>query len=253
MTRDRGTYGPPVPAAEAVLGWGAQQAADYTKARAFVAVTDPFVPAVDKYLRAAQGARRLSVGTRLLSDVDKPREVIGADLFHGSVDRTRAVSMITTGFQALATDLRAWMETADQSDKGVPATFQWIAADFSTTLQEWDRFVQHETRSWWSRAAISWNTFLDWDRRLRQLRGLARAHGILLESSEPPALPKTILEHSESGSGSEPAAMLGVLKISAAAIMTIMGAAGLFVVARELFRRKRAYPVDTLETVSFFK
>jgi hypothetical protein len=33
--------------------------------------------------------------------------------------------------------------------------------------------------------------------------------------------------------------MLGVLKVGAAAIMTIMGAAGLFVVARELFSRKQ--------------
>jgi hypothetical protein len=107
------------------------------------------------------------------------------------------------------------------------------------TLEEWNEFVAHEGRSWWTKLATSWETFEQWWDRLKQLRSLARAHGMELQSAEPVPLPKTIWQQGAEGKGSEATAVLGVLKIGALSALTIMGAAGLFAAIHNLRARGR--------------
>lgn len=151
---------------------------------------------------------------------------VGQELFHTVSDRRRAIAQISTGFRTLSSDLAVWMmSNSDQS--GASARAQWLAADVTPTLEEWNAFVSHEETSWWTRLATSWDTFEQWWDRLKQLRSLARAHGIMLQSAEPVPLPKTIWQQGAEGKGSEATAILGVLKIGALSALAIMGAAGL--------------------------
>lgn len=167
------------------------------------------------------------------SEADKPLSVVGQELFHGLADRTRAISMLSMGFQSLSNDLAVW-QTANQSSPDATAILQWLAADVTPTLDEWRDFVVHEGKSWWAKLATNWETFEEWRDRLRQLRALARAHGILLQSAEPMELPKTVWQRSAEGKGSEATALLGLLKIGTAAILALMGAAGLYEVIRKV-------------------
>jgi hypothetical protein len=137
-------------------------------------------------------------------------------------------------------DLAVW-QMANKELPAASAAAQWLASDVTPTIEEFRDFVEHE-KSWWTKVATSWETYSGWRDRLKQLRSLARAHGIVLQSAEPGELPKTIWERGETGKGGEAAALLGVLKIGAAAMLTIMGAVGLFAVIREL--RPRRVPLD---------
>jgi hypothetical protein len=242
MSRERGTYGPPDP--DSFAGWGTKRIGAYASEYAKALAVSPFLPAIDLATRASRSVDRLSVGTRLLrSDIGKPRAVIGQELFHTVADRSRALAMLSTGFQALSSDLAVW-QTANIDAPTASATAQWLAADVTPTLDEFKTFVAHESKSWWVRLATSWDTYETWWERLKQLRALARAHGITLQSAEPVDLPKTIWQTSEAGKGSEATALLGVLKIGTAAVLTVMGLIGVVAVVREL----RPKPVVTLPT-----
>jgi hypothetical protein len=223
-----------------VAGWGADHLVAYTHDRTIGAALRPVLPAIDLASRGRRAANRLWVGTRLMGgrgEAQKPLDVVGQELFHTVADRTRAIAMLSTGFKALSNDLAVW-QTANKDLPGATATAQWLAADVTPTLDEWRGFAEHESRSWWTKIATSWETFEEWWNRLRQLRSLARAHGIMLQSVEPVPLPKTIWQKSAEGKGSEATALLGVLKIGALGVLTIMGAAGAYAVLREL-RPKR--------------
>ena len=151
---------------------------------------------------------------------------VGQELFHTVSDRKRAIAQISTGFRTLASDLAVWL-TSNSDQPSASSHAQWLAADVTPTLEEWNAFVLHEEGSWWTRLATSWDTFEQWWDRLKQLRSLARAHGIMLQSTEPVPLPKTIWQQSAEGRGSEATAVLGVLKIGALSALALMGAAGL--------------------------
>jgi len=248
VTRGRGTYGPLDRDRHFVLGWTADRAVDYAHDRTIGAALRPVLPAVDLATRTSRAASRLWTGTRMIGgrhQAEMPPSVVGQELFHTVGDRDRAIAMLSTGFKALASDLAVW-QTSNQDKPDASLTAQWLAADVTPTIDEWNTFVEHESRSWWTKLATSWETFEEWWNRLKQLRALARAHGVTLQSAEPTPLPKTIWQKSAEGKGSEATALLGVLKIGALTILAIMGAAGLYAVVREL-KPKRA--PDDRETV----
>lgn len=226
MSRERGQYGPLDRDRHYVIGWGGDRAIDYARDAAL----RPVMPAIDFATRASRGASRVWTGTRMMGGRDeagKPPSVVGQELFHTIGDRSRALAQLTTGFKALANDLAVW-QTSNKDAPDASVTAQWIAADVTPTLEEWKDFVDHEAKSWWTKLATSWDTFESWWNRLRQLRALARAHGMQLQSVEPTPLPKTIWQKAAMGTGSEATALVGVLKVGAATVLTIVGLAGLY-------------------------
>ena len=244
MTRDRGTYGPVDRDRNWIVGWSADQAVDYVRDRTVGAALRPVMPVVSDAFRAGRGAQRVWTATRGIGGRDeaaKPAAQIGQDLFHTGANRERAIAQISTGFRSLANDLAVWM-TSNEERPDATKTAQWIAADVTPTLEEWGAFVAHEQTSWWVKIATSWDTFEQWWDRLKQLRSLARLHGVTLQSADPVPLPKTIWQHSEAGKGSEATAILGVIKIGALTALGIMGVAGLYGAIRNL--RAKALIVD---------
>src|SRR5574341_286954 len=253
MTRGRGTYGRCDHDRNGILGWGANyvrdQAVDYARDRTVGAALRPAMPYISDGFRAGRGAKlwwnaSRAVGGR--AEADKPAAQVGQELFHTVADRDRALAQLSTGFRSLANDVAVWLVTnKDHPDANSIA--QWIAAEVTPTLDEWADFVAHERKSWWTKLATNWDTFEGWWDRLKQLRCLARVHGVVLQSAEPAALPKTIWQKSAEGKGSEATAVLGVLKIGALTALSIMGAAGLYAAIRSIRSRTRA--VDDREAL----
>jgi hypothetical protein len=242
--RGRGSYGPLDRDRHFAIGWGADYAADYARARAFDATIGPVLPAIGFASRAHRAADRLWTGISLTggyAEAEKPPSLVGQELFHGIADRKRAIAALSTGFRALANDLAVW-QAANAGAPDASSTAQWLAADVTPTLEEWRSFAEHEDKSWWTKIATSWETFEEWLTRLRQLRALARAHGVVLQSPEPTELPKTIWQKGAEGKGGEATALLGVLKIGALGALTIMGIAGLYAAIREI--RPKQKPGD---------
>lgn len=222
MTRERGNYGPIDRERHWAVGWGAD--------RAVGAVLRPILPVVDDAARARRGSRRWGEASTK----------IGQELFHTVADRERAISQLSTGFQALTSDLVVWqMANASQPDSGTFA--QWLASDVTPTLEEFAAFAEHERRSWWTKLATTWETFEGWWDRLKQLRSLARAHGVVLQSVEPTPLPQTIWQKSDEGKGSEVTAVLGVLKLGVIGVLGIMGAAGAYAAIKSLRSRAKSF------------
>lgn len=242
MTRERGTYGPLDRTRHPVAGWAVDQTVDYARDRTVGAALRPALPYVSDALRAGRGAEQMWHATRAMGGRDeaaKPAAQIGQELFHTVADRERAIGHLSTGFRALVSDLAVW-QTSNTEHPDASVNAQWLAADVTPTLEEWAAFVEHERRSWWTKLATSWETFEGWWDRLKQLRALARAHGIQLQSVEPTPLPKTIWQQSAEGKGSEAVAILGVLKIGALTALSIMGAAGLYAAIRSIRARTHA-------------
>lgn len=241
MSRDRGSYGPLDRDRHFVIGWGADKTVDHVYDRTVGAALRPVLPTVSDVLRGGRGAARWWHASKAIGgrgEADRPATEIGQELFHTVADRERAAAQLSTGFSALASDLAVW-QTTNASKPEASQIAQWLAADVTPTLQEWKQFLEHEQRSWWTKLATSWETFEQWWDRLKQLRSLARAHGVTLQSAEPVPLPKTIWQKSEEGKGSEATAILGVLKIGALTALGIIGAAGLFSAVRNLGARAR--------------
>ncbi len=239
MTRERGSYGPLDRDENFVIGWGTDRLTMSAADRVFGAVVGPvtpIIPMIDAARRIPPAARRLWVGTRGLGGRDaaeQPLTEVGQEFFHTTADRARAIATLSTYFQALSNDLAAWqLANKDKSNASVSA--QWLSADVTPTLEEWRDFVAHQDMSWWTKTATSWETYEEWWNRLRTLRALARAHGILLQSSEPTPLPKTIWQKGAEGKGGQATAVLGVLKVGVFAILTITGAVSLYTNVRRL-------------------
>lgn len=237
----RGTYTPLDRERHWVTSWGADRTAAYAAHRAL----HPVVPALETTMQVRRGVRAakgMGLAARELGGRDlaaEPLHVVGQEWFHTVADRQRAIGQLTSGFQALTTDLAAW-HAANPTAANASASAQWIAADVTPTLEEWKGFAEHESSSWWVRAATGWDAFEDWYDRLKRLRELARAHGIALQSSEPLPLPKTIWQRGAEGKGSEAAAWLGVLKIGVLAALSITGAISLYGLLREGPKSARA-------------
>jgi hypothetical protein len=240
--RDRGTYGSIDRAEHPVVGWVADETIDYARDRTIGATLRPMMPAIGDVYSGARGARRLWYAGKVIGgrrEAEKPPTQIGQELFHTVADRERAITQIGTGFRALVSDLAVW-QTANMGHPDAGVNAQWFAADVTPTLEEFNDFVEHERGSWWTRLATSWDTFEGWWERLRQLRALARAHGIMLQSAELLPLPKTIWQKSAEGKGTEATAVLGVLKIGVLSALAVMGAAGLYGAIRGLRSKAKA-------------
>lgn len=236
MTRGRGTYGPADRDRHFVAGWVGDQTFDYVRDETVGAALRPALPAIDDVYKGARGAQRMWAAARGIggrAEAEKPATIVGQELFHTVADRERAMLQVSTGFRALANDLALWA-AQNKSHPAIGSIVHWIAADVTPTLAEWGEFVARENKSWWMRMATSWETFEHWSSRLKQLRALARAHGVTLQSTEPTALPKTIWQNADEGNGSEATAILGVLKIGALTTLGIMGFAGLYAAIRNL-------------------
>ena len=249
MTRDRGSYGPVDRDRNWIISWGADRTADYVRDQTVGAALRPVMPIVSDAFRAGRGAQRWWTASRMIggrAEAERPAAQIGQELFHTAADRVRALAQLSTGFRALANDLAVWL-TSNEERTDATKTAQWIAADVTPTLEELNAFVTHANKSWWTRISISWEVFEQWWGRLKQLRSLARVHGVSLQSVEPSPLPKTIWQRSEEGKGSEATAILGVLKIGALTALSIMGAAGLFAAISRL--RSRAESAGEQETL----
>lgn len=241
MSRDRGSYGPIDRDRNWIIGWGADQATDYARDRTVGAALRPALPVIGDVFQAGRGAKRWWTASREIggrAEAEKPAALIGQELFHTVADRERAITHLSMDFRALANDLAVW-QASNNDDPNASKIAQWIAVDVTPTLGEWAAFVAN-ARSWWTKRATSWETFGCWMDRLKQLRALARAHGVTLQSTEPVPLPKTIWQRSAEGNGSEATAILGVLKIGALTALSIMGAAGLFAAIRSLQSRAQA-------------
>ena len=242
MTRARGSYGPVDLDCHWIAAWGADQTADYVRDRTVGAALRPALPVVSDVFRAGRGAKRMWTASRAIggrAEAEKPPTQIGQELFHTAADRDRAIAQLSTGFRALASDLAVW-QLSNKDHPDANKTAQWLAADVTPMLEEFNAFVAREKKSWWTKIATSWETFEGWWDRLKQLRSLARAHGVLLQSADPSPLPKTIWQHGAEGTGSEATAILGVLKIGAFTALGLMGAAGLYAAIRSLSARARS-------------
>jgi hypothetical protein len=238
MTRDRGTYGPSDRDRHFVAGWVGDQTLDYVRDETIGAALRPALPAIDDVFKGTRGAQRMWAAAKGIGGRDeaaKPATIVGQELFHTVADRERAMLQVSTGFKALSNDLALWIaRNKGDPEADVSGVVHWIAADVTPTFAEFGEFVARENKSWWTRMATSWETFEQWWSRLKQLRALARAHGVTLQSTEPTSLPKTIWQNADEGNGSEATAILGVLKIGALTALGIMGAAGLYSAIRGL-------------------
>jgi len=242
VTCARGTYGPLDRERHGVLGWGADHTVDYVRDQTIGATLRPLLPVISDAFHAGRGARHWWHASQLMGgrcEAERPAAVVGQELVHTVADRDRAIAHLSMAFRALVCDLAVW-QTSHQDYPTASRTAQWIDADVTPTLEEWNRFVAHEKTSWWTKLATSWETFEQWWDRLKQLRSMSRAQGVELQSSEPVALPKTIWQHSEEGKGSEATAILGVLKIGALTTLGIFGAVGLYAAVRNLGTRARS-------------
>lgn len=249
MTRDRGNYGPLDRDRNWIVGWAADETVDYVRDRTIGAALRPVMPAVGDAFCAGRGAQRLWTASRGIggrTEAEKPPTQIGHELFHTAADRDRAIAQLSTGFRALASDLSVWL-MSNKDHPEASKTAQWLAADVTPTLEEWAAFVAREQKSWWMKFATNWDTFQQWWDRLKQLRSLARARGITLQSADPIPLPKTIWQHGAEGTGSEATAILGVLKIGAFTALGLMGIAGLYAAIRNLSAKVQS--VDDRQTL----
>jgi len=221
-----------------VVGFAEDEAKGYLRDRTIGRAARAALP----FARGYYGAKRAYVGAQMLGnrvDASKPLAQVGSEWFHSVADRARAVARLDADFKALSDDLATW-QTANVSAPTATTTAQWLAADVTPTLTEWNQFAARESSSWFARAATSWEVFEDWQARLRRLRELARAHGVSLQSAEPVDLPKTIWQHGASGTGGELASWMGVLKIAIGAALAITGVVTLYSVVREISSRRSA-------------
>jgi hypothetical protein len=238
----RGTYAPldrsNFDRAHPLASWGVDRAA----ARAAA----PIMPAVSAAQRINAGARGAWVGAQAFQDRgEKSLASVGTEWFHTVADRQRAIAQIATDMQTFHDDATA--QIAKRAAAGAPDSAtdaQWLQIDVMPTLLEWNVFAQRENASWWARAATDWDAFTAWQERLRRLRELARARGIVLQSLEPVPLSKTIWEQGATGQGSTVASVFGVLKLAVMASVGILGAATLYSVLRDLRANAKAAMTD---------
>lgn len=220
----RGVYGP----IDRERHWVAAIANDEAEARIADAAIGAVAPAVHAYgevKRGYYGAKRVVVGMQMLENrgqAGKGLHRLGADWFHSVRDRQEAVAQISDGFRAFMRDLATWHEQHPDPRKAM-ATAQWVHVDVLPAVREWNVFAEREKSSWWVRAATTWSTFVAWNLRLRRFRELARAHGIVLQSPEPPGLPETMFEQGQHGHGSAIAPWFGVAKAAFGGALAIAG------------------------------
>jgi hypothetical protein len=152
--------------------------------------------------------------------------VMGGEWFHGGSDRSNALAQLGIDWHAFANDLKA--PTVSATD----AT--WIAADVQPAIDEWAKFVQRMAASPVASYVTEWSVFESWSDRLRQLRALARARGILLTSAEPVPLPQTVWQRGASGTGSSLDAWITAGKTLVFGAIAITGVIGFYSLGRDV-------------------
>lgn len=168
-------------------------------------------------------------------DVDGNTVFIGAELWHSAEDRLRAVKKIADEFQLFQQDLGAALSARAAASPGTPTNDEvWVKADILPTLAEWQAFAARETSSWLTRFTTSWETYEDWKDKLRHLRALVRAHGLVLTSPEPAELPKTVWDRGATGTGTGTDTWLGALKVVVLAAVGVTGFVTLYSAVRDL-------------------
>lgn len=194
---------------------------------------------------AVETGRNVQDGTRMLYATARfadqyraaGRERVGAELWHSSEDRLRAVQEIAGEFQAFQSDLAQGLAARAAARKATdtsPSDEIWVKADIVPTLTEWQAFAARETSSWITRFTTTWEVYEDWKDKLRHLRALARAHGLILTSPEPRDLPRTVWDRGTSGSGSMTDTWLGAAKVVVLAAVGVTGFVTLYSAIRDL-------------------
>lgn len=191
----------------------------------------PAIGVAGSIKRGYDGTRKVISGAQLVRA--NRRHAVGQDWFHSVKDRQRALDSITAGLTQIATEIVQWHDQHPEQMQR-ESSVQWVESDVLPTVREWNEFASRERASWLVRAATSWGTFVHWQERVRNLRQLARAHGIVLETPELEPLPKTIWEESDNGTGNQVSSWLGIGKLVFGAAVTIAGAATVISVVRSL-------------------
>lgn len=229
-----------------VLGLATDEAIGYVRDETVGAALRPAMPTIADAYKAARGAQRMWIGSKMIGgrgEAQRPLTQVGQEFFHTVTDRVRAMAALSTYFNTFVNDLATW-QIANLDKPEAQTIAQWIEADVTPTLEEWRMFTTQQKTSWWNKAATSWEAYEEWWNRIRRLRELARAHGAVLQSSEPTPLPKTIWQRAEDGKGNEATALLGVLKVGIFAALTITGAVSLFSVLGGSRRTVHHHHVD---------
>lgn len=152
--------------------------------------------------------------------------VMGGEWFHGGTDRSNALAQLGIDWHAFTNDLHG--PTVSATD----AT--WIAADVQPAIDEWTKFVQRMAASPVASYVTEWSVFESWSERLRMLRALARARGILLTSSEPIPLPQTVWQRGSGGTGSSLDSWITAGKTLVFGAIAITGVIGFYSVAKDV-------------------
>lgn len=161
--------------------------------------------------------------------------VVGGEWFHGGSDRANALAQLGIDWHAFANDLKS--PTVSATD----AT--WIAADVQPAIDEWTKFVERMAASPVASYVTEWSVFESWSDRLRALRALSRARGILLTSADPVPLPQTVWQRGASGTGSSLDTWITAGKTLVFGAIAITGVLGFYSVASDVHRaiaRRRA-------------
>jgi hypothetical protein len=147
----------------------------------------------------------------------------GQQIFHGDADKENTVAQIDRDFARFRRSIEPDALT------GTPPIAAWWRDDVLPMLSEWERFRDAEIRSWFTRAATSWEAYRVWFDRLRQARTFARILGIPPAGPEPTPPPRTLFEAAEAGAGNTPQQ---AWTVGRTLLYTALGAAGIAALAR---------------------
>lgn len=126
-----------------------------------------------------------------------PREVVGISLFHTVGDRERAMDAINTDVRQLQNEVMAKAGySADPYREASGPLWEWWKLAGIPIIEEWQKFYADMWDSYMSRWASSWETYENWQQRIKKLRGLTEARlregGDRLETPSPEDLPTTV-------------------------------------------------------------
>ena len=119
---------------------------------------------------------------------------VGISLYHTVGDRERAIEQINTGFNEAYGDLfraMGWRQDRPEIDETTPL-FQLWTLSIRPTIDEWKKFRDDQSGSFWARFSTSWETYESWQDRLKKLRELIRSAIGRMATVEPRDLPTTI-------------------------------------------------------------
>lgn len=217
---------------------GAREIATWCAHEAAATVTAPIVTRGARIYvagqAAARGARFIYVGAEGVKSHGRRGEqtISAGEWFHGSSDRMNAIAQLGIDFAALHGDLERHAISAQDA--------AWVITEVVPTFQAWEAFVVRQANSSLAPWVTEWSVFETWEGRLRRLRELARARGLVLDSPDPMPLPKTIWQRGEQGEGSPLDTWFGLLKTAILGAVAITGFASFYIVLRDFHRERKA-------------